>query len=570
MAPGDPGPGTFTFRRIHRMVAESVAFWDQEDLEEGLRRDAALGDQRRVASASADAALSGRVDDRPSGAARGSFERRVGATPSLSCANVFGNRSSTTSQPKAPGPQTRMAADGSWTCVFHSLFVRKLRTFVSDGPGGSETSFLRDFSIFVRSRLPGTGAVVVVAPTGSAAKTAKGVTCHSFFGFVIDYKMQADNPGQEAARLLSLDRWRPIARRLAKVEVVMIGEISMLPAENLDVMHELLRLSRVGKPPTVIYAFGDFLQLRPPFGKMAFAGHCWQSLFGDGIMKLTRVHRQGQPDFIAAIHDARFGRCTDAVQSLMDERSVTDEAYEALQYKVFHIIPRHEDVDAHNESCLRRLCAGTPPNVSIAVHSVKEDPNRDRDVATPDLGNVSTHARDTALVDCVAPRRVKHCRGARVMLTSNHFLGLGLYHGINWQVVEYDTDGTAVVRFEEHELTEGTRSDRQGVRGPGPGWVKVCCPPVECESSILSGPGAVAVRAQVPFVLGWGITVNRLQSLTLSEAILDVGQAFVSGMVLAAMSWVPDKMRMHVRSFCGSHMIADPAALLLYQDSPRL
>jgi len=78
------------------------------------------------------------------------------------------------------------------------------------------------------------------------------------------------------------------------------------------------------------------------------------------------------------------------------------------------------------------------------------------------------------------------------------------------------------------------------------------------------------VRAQVPFVLGWGITVHRLQSLTLSEAILDVGQAFVSGMVLAAMSRVPDKMRMHVRSFCGSHMIADPAALLLYQDSPRL
>lgn len=85
--------------------------------------------------------------------------------------------------------------------------------------------------------------------------------------------------------------------------------------------------------------------------------HGWQDgLYGPllavaaraGFVELTRVHRKDQPDFIAAIHDARFGRCTKAVQSLMDERSVTDEAYEELQYKVLHIMPRHEDVYSHN------------------------------------------------------------------------------------------------------------------------------------------------------------------------------------------------------------------------------
>jgi len=50
----------------------------------------------------------------------------------------------------------------------------------------------------------------------------------------------------------------------------------------------------------------------------------------------------------------------------------------------------------------------------------------------------------------------------------------------------------------------------------------------------------------------------------------DVGQAFGPGMVLAAMSLVSEKMRMYVRYFCGNRVIADPAALLLYQDSPRL
>jgi len=183
--------------------------------------------------------------------------------------------------------------------------------------------------------------------------------------------------------------------------------------------------------------------------------------------QLTRVHGQGQPNLIAAIHDARFGRCTDAVQSLMDERSVTNEAYKALQYKVLHIVPRHEEVDSHNEACLRRLFAGAPPTVSFSIHEVKEDPKRDRNVDPPNLGSVSAQACDAALIKCVAPRRVEHGRGARVMLTCNHFVGLGLYHGSIGHVVDYEVDGTPVVRFEEHELPEGTPPGRQGVRGAG-------------------------------------------------------------------------------------------------------
>jgi len=50
----------------------------------------------------------------------------------------------------------------------------------------------------------------------------------------------------------------------------------------------------------------------------------------------------------------------------------------------------------------------------------------------------------------------------------------------------------------------------------------------------------------------------------------DVGQAFGSGMVLAAKRPLPEKMRMYMRSCCGSRVIVDPATLLLYQDSPRL
>jgi len=68
---------------------------------------------------------------------------------------------------------------------------------------------------------------VIGSPTGSGAKTAKGVTYHSFFGIMKDYKMLCVDGVQEAALLLELDRRAPIARRLANVLVLLLDEIKL-------------------------------------------------------------------------------------------------------------------------------------------------------------------------------------------------------------------------------------------------------------------------------------------------------------------------------------------------------
>jgi len=559
------------------MMRESVAAWEQQDVEEALRRDAALrGQPAAVGKDGGVAVLGGPVvvaarkagDGRAVGG-RGHLEAGA-ATPS-SGARVSGDVRPDDGRLAKTGPISQMAADRSWTAVYTRLFERSHSTFVSGGPGVGKTSFLRGFVSFLRHRVTAPNAVVVVAPTGSAAKTAKGVTCHSFFGFVKTYKMQLPDPVAEAARMLALDRWKPIARRLAKVEVLLVDEISMVPADNLDVMFELLRQSRTGRArPFSIYAFGDFLQLSPPYGKMAFTARCWRTVFSGSFLELTRVYRQDQPDFVAALHDARYGRCTTAVRKLVEECTVSDEQYKSLECTVLHLMPRHEDVRDHNARCLARLCRDKRPDDFIAADSVKVDPNRDGSLQTPDVETVTSQSRDAALIECVAPRFVQHCLHARVMLINNQFIGLGLFHGSIGRVIDYDkVDGTPVVRFEHHEVVEGARSVR-GVRDAGADWVEVLCPPVDFEARIFSRPGCLAVRHQVPFVLGWAITVHRSQSLTLSEAVLDVGEAFGAGMVLAAMSRVADKRRMYVRSFSGSRLLADGEALQFYRESPRL
>eukprot|EP00170_Pyropia_yezoensis_P002566 contig_10777_g2570 len=215
-------------------------------------------------------------------------------------------------------------------------------TLVSGGPGVGKTTFLRKYCAYLRQKFDTDGQVVVRAPTGSAAKTAMGVTYHSFFGFELKYVPQLAEPAEEAARLLATKRFGPIRRRLGHVRVLFLDEISMVPADRFDVMMELLAQSRGdADDAAVVYPFGDFLQLRATHGQYAYEAACWPRVFNGEFVDLTRVMRQRDAAFVSAICDASFGLCTPDVMQLVAERSVSDKEYAALELNVLHLIPTH-------------------------------------------------------------------------------------------------------------------------------------------------------------------------------------------------------------------------------------
>lgn len=162
------------------------------------------------------------------------------------------------------GPLSSLAAAGHWDALCEQMSKRLESMLVSGGPGVGKTTFLRKNCAYLRQKFDADGQVVVCAPTGSAAKTAVGVTYHSFFGFELKYVPQLFNPAEEASRLLATKRFGLIRRRLGRVRVLFLDEISMVPADRFDVMIELLAQSRgVADCAAVVYPFGDFLQLRP-------------------------------------------------------------------------------------------------------------------------------------------------------------------------------------------------------------------------------------------------------------------------------------------------------------------
>lgn len=120
---------------------------------------------------------------------------------------------------------------------------------MTGGPGVGKSSFLRGLHAVLKPKWPSHGDVVIVTPTGSSAKTANGQTLHSFFGFARDYIVVGDDPAAEAARLVATPQVVSIRRRLAVVRILLLDEVSMVAADVMDVMLELLIQSRLKTAP---------------------------------------------------------------------------------------------------------------------------------------------------------------------------------------------------------------------------------------------------------------------------------------------------------------------------------
>jgi len=531
----------------------------------GRPRDHAGGAQWCPTSAAdADAASSTVAAARPT----------TSAAPENTASSTTAAANRATSAPTngaAPGAIGRLAADGQWDAVCKKLVSRNTGTFVSGGPGVGKSTFLKRLNVFLKGHFTAAGEVVVIAPTGTSAKTAGGCTYHSFFGFGREYKPLVTDPAEEAAQLLSSKRYTPIKKRLAVVRAVLLDEISLVSAVNLDVMFHLLRLSRpVDAPPSLWFAFGDFLQLRPVLGAWAFTGKTWSTIFGDALLELTVVHRQTDPGFIQAVHDARLGRCSKPILDLVKARTVEGELYTSLKSTVLHLMPRQVDVSVHNRECLELLCNQAPPTVTNAVDIAIFDIDRDTTKKLPVLAAISSMTIRAALMDCVAPPSIAHCLRARVMITTNRMSSLGVTHGSTGFIVKYGLEGEPIVRLEDHRLPAGVERGASGLHDAGDDWVEVLCGPVPFTARILAHPGALAERTQLPFVLGWATTIHMSQSLTISAAVVDLELAFEAGMVHTALGRVPSKERLHIKSFSAGRLFADPVALRVYEEWRRL
>ena len=139
--------------------------------------------------------------------------------------------------------------------------------FLTGKAGTGKTTFLHNLKRVSTKRM------VVVAPTGVAAINAGGVTIHSFFQMSFGPQIPQQNPSMSISNTSGLNAPTAIKRYskekiniMRSLDLLVIDEISMVRADLLDGIDEVLRRFRDRRKPfggVQLLMIGDLQQLAP-------------------------------------------------------------------------------------------------------------------------------------------------------------------------------------------------------------------------------------------------------------------------------------------------------------------
>jgi len=380
--------------------------------------------------------------------------------------------------------------------------------WISGRAGTGKSTFLQHLKTTIRPR-----NAVYLAPTGVAALAIGGQTIHSFFWI---------DPGEEVHLETRLDPEKEarLYPKLAKVEVLVIDEISMVRADLLDEMDRRMRSAK-GEPRRSfggarLVLFGDPYQLPPvepdPYGR---SGELFERLYKSPFffssqvlrararkirrVEFTRVFRQNEEDFLATLDRCRSGEVTEADLDLLASRVLPEGKKPPADFLV--LTARKDEAQRLNRY---RMEALPGPSRSYAAES----------------GGHFAKATDDE--DLPAPRTLTLKVGARVFLTVNDPEGRWANGAL--ATVAGLEEGGVRLQDDRGEFLVGPHT-----------WSKV-------KYALRSGQLAEEVTdrySQLPILPGWAITIHRAQGRTLDKVFVDLSQgAFAAGQAYVAISRV--------------------------------
>ena len=377
--------------------------------------------------------------------------------------------------------------------------------FLTGKAGTGKTTFLR------RLKEESSKRIVVVAPTGIAAINAEGVTIHSFFQlsfapFIPDaqYKLKEQQYRFSKQKI----------RVIQSIDTLVIDEISMVRADLLDAVDNVLRRFRKNNLPfggVQMVMIGDLGQLAP-----VAKDDEWQMLsryydtpyfFSSLALKSTRyaivelktVYRQSDSHFVELLNRVRDNRADDSVLAALNSRYISN-----FQPPV-------------EEGYIR-----------LTTHNFQAQQENDRQLALLPGKPYTYEASITGKYpEMLFPteQTLTLKEGAQVMFVKNDSSAdKAFYNGMLGTVTEINdknlfvrTKDTGVVIKVEPEQWENPRYDIN-----------------ERTNEITEE--VEGTFTQLPVKPAWAITVHKSQGLTFDRAIIDVQRAFTHGQTYVALS----------------------------------
>ena len=388
--------------------------------------------------------------------------------------------------------------------------------FLTGKAGTGKTTFLHNLRKSSPKRM------IVVAPTGVAAINAAGVTIHSFFQISFGPQVpgmerisnQPDVPSarddQKGIRRMSREKISIIR----SLDLLVIDEISMVRADLLDAIDEVLRKYRNRNKPfggVQLLMIGDLQQLAP-----VVKGNEWEILgkyyatpyfFSSRALRdsafftieLKKVYRQSNENFIRILNKIRDNAADEVTLRELNQR-----------YRPGY---RPDDSEGYVTLTTHNFQAA-----AINDKRLSELPGKEHFYEAEVRGDFPESSFPTGMnlvlkVD------------AQVMFVKNDSsIDKRYYNGKIGRVVALEEDYIEVLCQGEKEQVQVSMEDWENVRytvNPGN---------KEIQEEVIG------TFRQYPLKLAWAITIHKSQGLTFDRVIVDARDSFAHGQVYVALS----------------------------------
>ncbi|MFZ2844297.1 AAA family ATPase [Psychrobacter sp.] len=421
--------------------------------------------------------------------------------------------------------------------------------FLTGSAGSGKTYTLNQYIDYLRARrVP----VAVTASTGIAATHMNGTTIHSWSGIGIKDELSDRD-------LTNLSRKQFLADRLKDTAVLIIDEISMLHAKQINLVSQVLKHVRKNDKAfggIQVVVAGDFFQL-PPIGskgesnreKFAFMSEAWLDAKFH-ICYLSEQHRQ-------VSEAANGGLDLDDILNQIRRQEVTFEAIAALEATF------DQSVD------IKRT--------RLYTHNLNVNSINDKELAALDGEKMrfeATSIGDSKLVETL--KKTVRTQddlvlkvGSKVMFIKNN-TELGVSNGTMGELIGFaavkidDSKDSSDDLIEDDDIDSDkgsdasngkqtaksaknkTKKDKDKPKVKKPTTQKMPVVRLNSGREVIAEPEewiiedetgeVLASYEQVPLCLAWAITIHKSQGMTLEAAEIDLSRTFELGQGYVALS----------------------------------